>query len=165
VTKNTFNSMMNFLKNSKGTLISDARVLTYWQVLNEYSNMYVKKATFNCVKKYDFFPTISQIVREFENCEEDERRKGSYIKKIGAPRNMDSGSKWARQARIFLSCKKNQNLNYNRLYTKEELKIIVEKGGGDKKLLFKQDDNEVEIDTVTGEIIEEQEGEIICQEK
>jgi len=165
VTKSVFNSMMNFLKNSKGTLISDERVLTYWQVLNEYPDEDVKRASFNCVKKYDFFPTISQIVREFENCQEDEMRKGSYVKKIEAPRHVNRDTKWIRQARILLSCKRGQNVDHSRLYTKEELKIIVEKGGGDKKLLFKQDDNEVEIDTVTGEIIQEQEGERICQEQ
>lgn len=163
MTKKVFNSMMNFLKNSKGTIISDERVLTYWQVLNEYPDEYVKRASFNCVKKHDFFPTISQIVREFEACDEEKMREGSYVKKIEAPRHVSRDRKWIRQARVFLSCKKEQNLNYNRLYTGEELKSVVENGKGDKKLLSDRENEVVGIDTVTGEVKEKQEGEIICQ--
>lgn len=164
MTKKTFNSMMNFLKNSKGTLITDERILTYWQVLSEYPNEYVKRVTFNCVKKNDYFPTISQIVREFESCQEEEMREGSYVKKIEGPRHVNRDRRWIRQTRILLSCEGNQNKNHFKLYSDEELEGIVEEGGGDKKLL-KVPKEEPLINRETGEVIEKQEGEVICQEQ
>jgi hypothetical protein len=144
--------MMNFLKNSKGTIITDERVLTYWQVLKEYPDEYVKGATFNCVKKHDYFPTISQIVREFEACDEEAARQGSYVKKIEAPRNVRKDLVWIRQTLVLLSCKGNQNKNHLKLYSDEELEDIVDKEEGNKKLLREMNSKPV-INKETGEVI------------
>jgi len=164
VNKNLFNSMMNFFKSSKGTLITDERILTYWMVLKDYPDKHTRRVTFNCVKKYDYFPTISQIVREFEICEEEEIRKGNYVKKIDAPRHVSRDIKWIRQTRILLSCKGNKNINHFKLYTEKELEQIVEKEEGDKKLLKIEVDG-FKISATTGEVSEKQKGEITCQEQ
>ena len=163
MTKSVFNNMMNFFKNSKGILISDERVLSYWEVLKSYPDKYVKRVTFNCEKKHDFFPTISQIVREFGSCEDEELMDNSHVKKIKAPRHVRRDLKWIRQTLVLLSCEGNQAENHFKLYSNEELRDIVEKYRGDKRLL-KIAVEGPDIDEGTGEVYEKQEGEIICQD-
>ena len=164
MTKDLFNSMMNFFKSSKGTIISDERILSYWAVLEDYPDRHTKRVTFNCEKKYDYFPAISQIVREFEICEEEEVREGSYVKKVEAPRHVNRDIKWLRQMRALLSCKGNQNKNHLELYTDEQIKKIVEKEGGNKDLLNTLVDG-FEVSATTGEVDEKQKGGMICQEQ
>ena len=164
MTKDLFNSMMNFFKSSKGTLITDERILSYWAVLKDYPDEHTKRVTFNCVKKHDFFPTISQVVREFEVCQEEEVRNGSYVKKIEAPRHVKRDRKWIRQTRVLLSCKGNQNKNHFKLYTDGEIEKITKDEGGDKRLLKFQEDG-FAVDMITGEVNGKQGGEIICQEQ
>ena len=162
MTKKSFNTMMSFFKNSKGILITDERILSYWEVLKEYPDKYVRRVTLNCEKKHDFFPTISQIVREFESCEDEEYRDNSRVKKIEAPRHVRKDLQWIRQTLVLLSCENNQNQHHFKLYTEEELEQIVDRERGDKRLL-KMEVDEFEIDTTTGEVNKKKEGEIICQ--
>ena len=156
--------MMNFFKNSKGILITDERILSYWEVLKGYPDKYAKRVTFNCEKKYDFFPAISQIVREFEFCEDEGLRDDNCVKKIEAPRHVSRDIKWLRQTRALLSCKGNQNKNHLKLYTDEQIKKIVEKEGGNKYILNTLVDG-FEVSATTGEVDEKQKGGMICQEQ
>ncbi len=164
MTKKSFNNMMNFFKNSKGILITDERILNYWEVLRDYPDKYVERVTFNCEKKYDFFPKISQIVREFEFCASEEFEISKYVKKIEGPRHVKRDLKWIRQTLILLSCEGDQCKYHLRLYTDEELEQIVEKNGGDKRLLKTLVDG-FEVSVTTGEVNEKQKGEKTCPEK
>lgn len=164
MTKKTFNSMMNFFKNSKGILIADERVLSYWEVLRDYPDKYAERVTFGCEKKYDFFPAISQIVKEFEFCADEDFEVGKYVKKIEGPKHVKRDLQWIRQTLILLSCKGDQCKYHLKLYTNEELEQIVEKNGGDKRLLKTLVDG-FEVNVTTGEVDKKQKGEIICQDQ
>lgn len=164
MTKGKFNGMMNFFKNSKGILITDERVLSYWEVLKDYPDKYVEMVTFNCEKKYDYFPATSQIVKEFEFCADEEFGVTRYVKKIEGPRHVKRDLQWIRQTLILLSCKGDQNKYHLELYTDKELKQIVEKNGGDKRLLKTLVDG-FEVSVTTGEVNEKQKGEVTCQEQ
>jgi len=135
--RETFNFMMNFFKNSYGMLITDERVLNYWELLKGYPDRHGKRVSFLCTSKYDYFPTPSQVIKELEFCDEDER--GRYelgVKKKNLPINPKLGERWLRQTKLLLSCKVSIDpMRLGRLYTEDELKkLLVENKGNVKGL-------------------------------
>ena len=73
--KKTFSEMMKLLKASFREKINEDTNKAYWDILKEYSDNDIKRATLKCIRgELKFFPKIAEIIEAIEGNIEDEAK-------------------------------------------------------------------------------------------
>jgi hypothetical protein len=76
--------MIEILEASYKEKLSKGTSKIYWDILKDYNDEIIKKATIRCIKELKYFPKISEIIKAIEGTSEDEAELAwiAFIEKL-----------------------------------------------------------------------------------